>query len=358
MNVLIIGLGYAGTRYLRAFQSLKAEFPSIDINYAYVGRKKAEEDVKYYPDVNSALMQHHPDIIVVSVSDGQHYAVLKELGCYHGFIVCEKPLLNLNDDLHFIFHALKNSSGFCMDMIERYSEVTNYLKEYIKENSLCLIRASFIWGKDRINDHRSTCGVLSEVIHPLDLIEWIVEDGGSISLGSAIGTGSDFSISGDDVIDSIAITADLGSAAVMGYSSFVNIIRQRTVDFIFSSPEQELIYARLTFDTPEWDIDHVKIWKHTADGDQLIKEFTTNIHDNNPSLKTIRKLQRQVREVIHYVMGYSVLENSFTDLEDSIKLQTLLNEIETSTVRIKPVTYSLKKQRQFFTDDGNLEKLG
>lgn len=358
LNILIIGPGYAGKRYISAFKSLEQEFSDTQFNYAYVASGIKDLPFTYYSDIHQALKLHIPDIVVVAVSDGEHAEVLFQLDGYQGFIICEKPLVNSGDDLHRIQQVLSNTSGFCMDMVERYSESSDYLKNYIRENRLELLRANFIWGKDRINDHRTTCGVPSEIIHSLDLIEWVAGSDEHLVLEAAIGTASDFSISGTDILDSVSITARLGDALISGYSSFVNIIRQRTLDFIFSSPEKELIYARLTFDTPEWDNDHLRLWRHTKQGDELIREFVTSFDESEKSLKTIRKLRRQVREVIHYVLNGLSPEHAFADLTTSLRLQELLNLIEQKARRIGPAKYVLKDKREFFTEDGNLEQLG
>ncbi|MGK6328883.1 Gfo/Idh/MocA family protein [Erwinia sp. DT-104] len=358
LNVLIIGPGYAGKRYINAFQSLEGEFRATEFNYAYVAVSKKDLPFTYYSNIEQALKQHLPDVIVVAVSDGNHAEVLFQLEGYSGFIICEKPLVNSADDLHRIRQALVNTLGFCMDMVERYSEATDYLKNYIRDNSLTLLRANFIWGKDRIHDHRTTCGVPSEIIHSLDLVEWVAGINEHLELDAAIGTESNFSISGDNILDSVSVTARLGEALITGYSSFTNIIRQRTLDFIFSSPEKELVYARLTFDTPEWDNDHLRLWKHTKQGDELIQAFTTSFDESEQALKTIQKLRKQVREVIHYLLNNLPPEHAFADLDTSLRLQRLLNTIEHKVRRIGPANYVLKDERELFTEDGSLEQLG
>lgn len=358
IKILIIGLGYAGNRYLKAFASLEKEFPDIAFRYAYVSPSKKNTLLSYYPTVTQALKYYSPDLVVVSVADGRHAEVLLQLDGYDGFIICEKPLVNSADDLSCIYSAMQNASGFCMDMVERYSTITGDLKTFIQENQLKLIRAHFIWGKDRIHDHRSTCGVFSEIIHPLDLIEWILGGNEHLVLSAAIGTDSDFSISGQHVIDSLAVTAQLGESFISGYSSFVNIVRQRTIDFIFSSQDQELIYARMTFDTPEWDIDHLKLWKHTKKGDELIKDFTTSFDDAAPAFKTIQKLRRQVREVLLFLTDGLEPQHEFVGVNSSIRLQSMLNNIEHKAQCIGAAKYTIKKQREYFSKNGSLEQLG
>ncbi|OAJ33714.1 Gfo/Idh/MocA family oxidoreductase [Piscirickettsia salmonis] len=364
MNVLIIGLGYAGTRFLQAFNSINSKLTLDKINMSYVDKQKIRDDIPYFSNIATALLKLNPEIVVVSVTDGAHADILLELEGYQGFVICEKPLVNVEDNLSQIAYSLKNISGFCMDMVERYSETTRFLKSYIRENQLKLLRANFIWGKDRINDRRPTSGVVSEVIHPIDLIQWISRDGkredsrDHMILKNAIGTSSDFSISGPMVIDSVAITSQLKQSVITGYSSFVNIIRQRTIDFILESPDKKLIYAHMVFDTPTWDIDSLKIWERTNQNDNVIANFTTKFPKAPKELHTIQKLKRLVSDVVEFVTRNKSPQWPFADLAESLSLQELLNQIEYSTQVVGPTQFVLGEKRIIFNDEGNLERLG
>lgn len=358
MNILIIGLGYAGIRFLEAFKSIDSSSIRGGMCVAYVGKRKTQIDIQFYADIASALAEMKPEVVVVSVTDGAHAEVLHQLEGYSGFVICEKPLVNSSDDLNLISSSLKHISGFCMNLVERYSDTTEYLKHHVEKQKLKLIRANFTWGKDRINDRRPTCGVPSEIVHALDLIHWIASPQERLILQGAIGSVSDFSVSGDTVMDSVAVTALLGSSVVTGYSSFVNIVRQRTIDFIFASPDRTLIYAHMVFDTPSWDCDHLRIWERTNGDDRVIAEFTTEFSGTNPNLHTIQKLRRLVQDVVNFVVSSALPTRPFADLPLSITLQNLLNQIECTTQTVGPAKYVLGEDRHFFNDEGNLERLG
>lgn len=358
MNILIVGLGYAGTRFLNAFQSLGTTRSGDELRVAYSSRRHTREDLVFFDNLQAALQQWQPAIVVVSVSDGAHAEILQQLEGYRGFVICEKPLVNAHDDLERVACQLKDVSGFCMDLVERYSEATESLQRHVRENGLSLIRAHFIWGKDRIHDSRPTCGVPSEIIHGLDLIEWVAASGHELTLSAAIGTRSDFSVSGDDVLDSAAITATLGDSLVSAYSSFVNIERQRTVDFVFASPSSQLIYARLVFDTPTWDVDSLRIWERRADGDHVISEFTTSFPDAPAHYATIQKLRRMVEDVVEFAACGTPPSRPFAGIAESIRLQTLLNAIESDARTIGPARYVIGGHRPVLTDSADLERLG
>lgn len=342
MKILIIGLGYAGTRFKRAF-----ELCGITEIYS-VGRGE---------NINEAICALNPEVIVVSTTDLAHADVLIEIKNYTGFVICEKPLITPYDDLLEISAALSNKKGFCFNLIERYSEVTVKLKDYVKTNNLNLIRANFQWGKDRLNDKRNTCGVTSEIIHGLDLIKHICKPNSNYVIDKVLGCVSDFSISGNNVLDSVLLTATLGGTPITSYSSFVNIIRRREIDLTFLNSENQIIYANLVYDTPEWDFDHLKIWRPTPFGDENILEFKIIIDNSDERLSTIRKIVTLVNDVIKNISTGTVPSQPFPDQTTAINLQKLLNEIFFKASVLGPVKYNIG-DRVYFNESGNLEKLG
>lgn len=342
MKILIIGLGYAGTRFKRAFKL-------CGITEIY--------SVSRGENINESISIINPDIVVVSNTDLTHYDVLMEIKNYTGFVICEKPLITPYDNLLEIAEAISNKQGFCFNLIERYSEATIQLKKYVETHNLNLIRANFQWGKDRLNDKRNTCGVISEVIHGLDLIQHICKPNSNYVINEVLGCTSDFSISGDAILDSVLFTAILDGTPITSYSSFVNIIRRREIDLTFLNSENQIIYANLVYDTPEWDCDYLKIWQPTQFGDKNILEFKTTVDNSNNELSTIRKVVTLVNDVINVVNTGSTPSQPFPDNNTAIKLQQLLNEIFFKACVVGPVKYNVG-ERVYFNESGDLEKLG
>ncbi|MDA7028183.1 Gfo/Idh/MocA family oxidoreductase [Bacillus sp. CLL-7-23] len=357
MNVLIIGLGYAGTRFLQAFTQISTTLDQT-INIAYVNRTKKRSDIPYFKDVKSAIHQFKPEVVVISVNDENHAEIIKELNDYTGFIICEKPLTQPHDDLVALESHLKNISGFCLDVVERYSDATIALKKYVEQHHLRLVRANFCWGKDRINDHRPTAGVISEVIHPLDLVQWICAPYTELKLMGIQGVRSDFSISGSEILDSVTVNGYLEEAVVTGYSSFVNIVRKREVDMVFASPQNKLVYVTMVFDTPMWDIDHLRIWEKTPTGEHTLLEMKTTDQDNDPELHTIRKLMKLVKDVVEYVLNRTKPSQQFPGIQTALQLQRLLNTIEYEAKTIGPVKYVIGNKREIYQDEKDYERLG
>ena len=120
MNVLIIGLGYAGQRFRQAFEHVTNR-AGVSTSIAYVGRRQKATPLRYFACIDSALQHFTPDIVVVSANDISHADVLRQLAGYQGFVVCEKPLATPTDALNGVQDALSGVGGFALNLIERYS---------------------------------------------------------------------------------------------------------------------------------------------------------------------------------------------------------------------------------------------
>lgn len=358
MKILIVGLGYAGTRFLRAFDRSGAARALGGIETAYVDRVRKPMPNRYFPNVAAALASFRPDIVAVCVNDDAHAEILNQMAGFQGFVICEKPLTGTSHPLGPTIAALADVSGFCLDLIERYSEVTAELKAFVRHHHLRLLRAHFHWAKNRINDRRPTCGVISEVIHPIDLVQHICDPALPLRLQSVFGSRSDFSISGSDVLDSVALSAELGAAVVTGFSSFVALSRRREIELTFTDPDGSLIYAFMIFDTPVWDRDHLRIWRQTAAGEEMIVDRHTQFEPDDPGLATIRKLVRLVDDVVQHARGGPASPGTMPGLDTACSLQTTLNEIS-SVARTPPtVRYVQGNSRVFASDEADLERLG
>lgn len=267
MKILIVGLGYAGTRFLHAFQSENAVFNNPD-EVAYVGRVQRRTDLQYFDTVPAALGAFQPDLVILSVNDVYRAEVGRHLAGYGGFVLCEKPFVCPSDDLAQMERHFTAASGFSLDLIERYSVISESLRQFVIEQKLALIRANFTWGKDRLGDHRPTCGVTSEIIHALDLVQHISGRTGDYRILAAHGVRSDFSVSGSAVPESISLLASLDEVAVTGYASFTNVSRRREIGFIFGRETRGLVFANLIFDDPAWDDDHLRVWETDKAGNE------------------------------------------------------------------------------------------
>ncbi|MET9070761.1 Gfo/Idh/MocA family oxidoreductase [Streptomyces sp. NPDC004232] len=339
-RVLIAGMGYAGSRFLSALRSLDGpDGVGARLEFAYHARHRTREDIPYFGSLPQALRDFAPDLVIVAVTDSAHAEILTALDGYRGFVLAEKPLTSRQDDLAAVASALRHTSGFAMDLVERHSDVTMALRDYAGRHELRLVRAHATWGKDRINDHRPTVGVTSEVIHSLDLLRLIGPRDHAVEPVDVIGVASDFSVSGPEVLDSVALTASLGGAPVTVYSSFTNITRQRTVDCTFRAPDDSLVHATAVYDTPVWDADRLRIWRRTDAGEQTLSVVDTREDPVPQELRGIVKLRRLVADALRFVVHGTDPLVGFAGLDESIALQRLLNRIEDMARVAGPARY-------------------
>jgi predicted dehydrogenase len=143
MNILIVGLGYAGGRFLHAFESLRHEGTCDIGTIGYVGRNTQNNGLPFFRSVAEGLAATKPDIVVLSVNDVYRMSILEEMSAFDGFVICEKPFLCPWDNTERAVSNLAKTSGFCLDLVERYSPITISLKEFVEANALCLMRANF-----------------------------------------------------------------------------------------------------------------------------------------------------------------------------------------------------------------------
>lgn len=354
MKVLIIGMGYAGNRYRRALTELRSEFDVLEV--AYVSRSLKPCPEPGYTNVARALREFRPDMVIVTVNDVYRAEVLAELTEYHGPIVCEKPLVTTADDLEEIAARFEGREGFYVSQIERYSRAAIHLKQFVRGQALEVVRCSFFWAKNRIGDPRPTSGVISEVIHPIDLIQWIVADGRSPveQVGSHV-VASDFSISGDEVVDTALVTGRLAGAAVAGYSSFVGLERMRTVQFVLSDGSPALIYATATFDSHEWDADQLRIWRLMEHGEQAVITSQDYPPEQHPGRVGLRKQVLLCRDLLNHLTD-RMHRPDLPGIAEALRTQRVLNALAAGT---GPTTQYFARSARFrLAADASAEVLG
>lgn len=355
MRVLIIGMGFSGNMFCEAFQNISKLYDK-EINIAYTARNKRDVTLTYYPSIQTSLKEFNPDIVVVAVNDENHGDVLSQLEGFKGFVICEKPLADPEFNLDSVEYLLKDVSGFCLNMVARYSEASRLLKSYVEEHELLLVRANFLWEKNRINDYRPTTGVMSEVIHPLDLVQWI-NFGSTLDFKQLHGVKSDFSISGDNIPDSISVNADLNGAVVTGYSSFVNLFRRRELDFVFLDKDFNVLFAKISFDTPKWYEDSLSIWKENVNQREILIQFNS-LEEKFDGDRKLERILRVVKDVTDFMILGIEPKYKFPDLKEAISLQKLLNNIDDSKSQFSSVKYNRLEKRVILTEQSGFERLG
>lgn len=345
---VFIGAGYEGKRL---YQSLLAavtaeEKESTEVSFLSKEETKAlesapPEDIeRYFSDV---------DMVVNATNDDQHLSVLKILQHTKCFILSEKPLAAPGERIpERLNEKWSTDNIFALNCIERYSAAATEVKQKINESGLTVNRIDFTWAKNRFDDPRPTVGVVSEIIHPLDLCCYLSgSDTTDLQLLDASIVGSNYGSPSKVLPETAQVTFCLADTIVTGSASFGYSSRMRRVNIIASSTDGEREYFELTFDDPRWDYDHLSHWSSSGS-----KPFKTTVYE--PALgnypEGCDKLVRFWKELLT-----NERNPRFTTWREALDLHQFLTEI--SRYQKGAVLYPSGPQR-FQLDRSNSERLG
>lgn len=353
MNVLIIGMGFAGNLYYDALTYLRDK--GRYINLAYCSNKDKKIDIPFFDSIQEAIQKHDPEIIIICTNDIYHIDTLKELANFKGAILCEKPFVSDKEELKQAIQIInKNNQLVILSTVIRFSLASQNLKSYIDDNNLEIKRINFVWKKNRINDFRPTVGVISEIIHPLDTIQWLFN--GKIDITSVTRTDSNFALNKEAYIpDSIFVSGRLAEGTVTGYSSFVSLKVERFIDMVLKDRNSnEHLYVKLSYDSPNWFEDSLSIYKENNGKSKEILNFNSLDIDTDYDKKLERLLS----------MIEPIIDGDWTHLNDHAKnsnvfeMQELLNSLCDENTLINKVDYGYQASDILEKDLNNFDRIG
>ena len=332
-KVLIIGLGFAGNRFLRVFsffnQSLLNEKYEIGFVDNDPNKLLNAKNHRCFQNIDDALENFSPDIAVVTVNEKYHFEILQKLlTTKTQLILCEKPLVE-NMLQALVIHEKAGSKHININMVERFSPIIQAFFEWKKQHKdLKTSRVEFFWGKNRVKDTRHTIGVISEIIHPLDLVKYIFGYK-KIEITNAISTKSDFSISDEFLIDSLDLIATADEYTILGHSSFMWTKRHREITG-FLKHSTGMYRVNFNFDKPSWDCDQLIIDHFLPTGEiKTVFEYQTTNNDFPQSLHKIYKVSEFVRHSINVILNESKNKEQIVNLSEAVQLQQLLEKLVT-----------------------------
>lgn len=267
-RIVLIGLGASGRRFLKVVQYAEQVFdgrirlvgiidacPNLDI----------PEGVAHYKCVADAVVGCTPTAAVVSVNEESHAAILSELARTNvQAILCEKPLTTTQREMDDLPVQL-SEKRFALNMVERFSPVINdYFTWALQQESLRPVRVQFFWGKSRVRDQRPTMGVMSEIIHPLDLVIHLFKLN-NLQVRSGFSHCSDFSVHDRMLEDTVHCKlVDAHSTILSAHASFAWPERRREITAFLRDAQGTTFQAHFSFDSPLWDCDQLIIWQVSA----------------------------------------------------------------------------------------------
>src|SRR5262245_9080834 len=254
--VLVVGAGYAGSRFIKAIQHLERECGEVRLGGVMdtdANRLQpwSAQGVPVFSVLRAALDCIVPDVVVVAVNEAAHVGVLRTLA-QRGprFILCEKPLTPTVAEAEAL-RVLLYHRALSLNLVERFSDIISAAQRWLAATGpIDVMRIEFHWGKHRIADPRPTIGVASEIIHPIDLIHVLFTPG---RLYDVMGFGINSSLrrNGPLCMDSIhfAARAEAGFM-LLGHASFTWPRRVRNLSSLARDGRGRLYRLILTFDTP------------------------------------------------------------------------------------------------------------
>ncbi|MBS4099847.1 hypothetical protein, partial [Tsukamurella paurometabola] len=316
----LFGTGYEGTRLREALHAAArlAGAPAVEVREHgrdAVGRLAALAAGDRADELRDAAF------LINAVNDDQHDVILDLLTAAPGFVVSEKPLVAPHQAVGAGWAAAwAERDGFALNTVERYSAAVDHVRTRVAVADLRIARINFVWAKNRFDDPRPTVGVVSEVIHPLDLAIHLL--GGSardVRLRAAAVIESDFAAAGTALPEAVQVAFELGGAVVTGYSSFGHPSRSRVFEITAVGRGGEREYFEIRFDDPAWDFDRVRHWSTAGSVPPAVVDFTPPA-DGSPT--GTAKLVRFWLDLLDGRFG-----RRYTRFPEAVALQRLLVEI-------------------------------
>lgn len=316
-RVMVIGGGWAGGRFVRAVQYAERQRGDtalvglLDLE-ASVLRSWEIAGIPVSTDLRDALRRWKPTVVCICVNEAGHFDVLRrveELTDPSVLVLCEKPLTQTLEEAIDIESRYRGRRLF-VNLVERQSPVVRAAKAYLDEHVQSIARADFAWGKSRVNDPRPTIGDSTELIHPIDLIRYLV--GASTEkpavVHSAASLWSDFHPSGQFLQDSMQVQLEVGETVVAGTSSFLWPQRRRQISLWSVSKAADILNVVLDLDEPHWDDDKLSVWHVSRSGarEQIYSVFAS-AGDFPTELRGIAKVHRFVESSLDATAGVDLV---------------------------------------------------
>lgn len=332
-RILLVGSGFAGSRFRQVFQYIQQTEENApilagvcDIDGARLN--SLPKGIAGYTDFEGALQAVNPDILAITVNEYAHYGILGKIGeIRQRLVLCEKPLTQ------YLSQAMSLKPVFgtnllCLNHVERFSAINQIYFDWIaRRPELSLVKVEFFWGKNRIFDDRPSMGVLSELTHPIDLVDYFFgfDD---YSVENVMGVYSDFSPRALNLLEALDVYIKTPSYSILGHTSFAWAHRRRQIVATFSDRGGKLYMVSLDYDVPFWDCDSIHIYRmnrHTMKKETVLEAKLSNT-DFPRELTCIYKVYQYIKSSFRYYASREEDAN-IVGYGQALKIQQLLENI-------------------------------
>ena len=184
MNVGLVGYGNIAKKHEAAISDL----PNFDLKGIHDVKQSNNPDVPYYSQLEDLLAQDI-DIITICSPNGFHPTQVIKCLQNNKHVICEKPLaLSLEDSTKMIAEAKKHDRQLFCTMQNRYSPVSQWLRELVDNNLLgdiYIVNVACYWNRNKNYYNNSEWrghnlhdgGTLfTQFSHYVDTILWLLGD--------------------------------------------------------------------------------------------------------------------------------------------------------------------------------------
>jgi predicted dehydrogenase len=299
------------------------------------------EGLPYFRSVEAACEAVRPAAAIVAVNEEAHADVLgRLLVASSAVILCEKPLTATLDEATEVGSLLRGR-GLTVNFVERQSRILEDYFAWSRPQNLVVRRVDFFWGKHRLGDARPTIGVMSELVHPLDLIDYLFGFR-DFTVRHAFALASAYTPIHPSTPDTVSLVALADDYPVIGSASFAWPSRMRRVIGLLADDRGRTFRATFDFDCPRWDEDQLQIEEIDATTGRHTTVISSQAsHSDWPvELDGIGKVTAFVERSLNQgwhggndprLVGYA----------QALKIQRLLAAVDESVARNRTIAYEL-----------------
>ncbi|WP_017325518.1 Gfo/Idh/MocA family protein [Synechococcus sp. PCC 7336] len=336
LRIVLIGFGAAGQRFAKVLKYI-ADRDRSDIKVVGVCDRRPEALAgsasmgwPCYDNLDTAIAAARPNVAIVTVNEAEHHNVLARLGTFETIerVLCEKPLTQTLSEAESLSEVFQHRH-LSVNLVERYSPIIDRFFEWRREHpGLKPTRVQFFWGKHRALDSRPTIGVLSEMIHPLDLVDYIFGFP-RWQVKQCFAHVSNFAVGDRCLYDSIHGILATEDYIVSAHTSFIWHERRREIIAFLQDENSEIFQVIFRFDCPLWDCDTITVYSiNPLDGSRKgVLNYQTDNSDFPQPLYQVHKVYQFLLDGLGK-QDPSLSRKQRVDYTQAVKLQQLLEDID------------------------------
>ena len=342
-KVLICGFGKMGRVHFNSLCKLdpgleKFDITIVDRNDAVFNQlpEEARESVTTYTDLDSALASD-PELVVMAFNDDQHLAAfekIKQSSSVRG-VFAEKPLCKTRDEAEQLrpYFTGQNAPFLSIHTVINFSDIFDIAEERFGQRldgyEPILVEAS--WGKNRTKDTRPTIGVVSDLTHPLSIINDVLGFDKMIWQSGNAKKGHLAEAAGNVVWHYDKQVLSAGDVPVRLESSYGWGAQNRRVKVLFQKDQGNMCAVEYNFDIRAPGVKpYDAATLYDVSGGAVVTLETYNTRNAVNQNKALNYMRKSLEGYEAYLTGRSIPAR-LTDFEDAMEIHAVTDAISTNS---------------------------